>query len=286
MLPAPAEASAQDPPRLSFGRFFGRVAAERELAGFRLAQFTPTLPKRDVGMHRHDEAHFVFVLRGVYETSAGSPRDGSPPRIVYSPPGTSHRDCFAEATELSRAAFATLSVSPATLAEVAEETDLPPEGVCVGESAMPLVRQILSEARGEDSLSDHVTEELCLELMQRVGVGRDRIQGGTPAWLMQSRELLRDSAFSFGPRSVKEIAGALGVHPVHFARRFRTAFGQSPSEFLRRFRLERARQMMQRSAAPLAEIADAAGFADQSHFSNAFRRNFGVSPGIFRRRSS
>ncbi|MBA3496775.1 MAG: helix-turn-helix domain-containing protein [Gemmatimonadales bacterium] len=33
----------------------------------------------------------------------------------------------------------------------------------------------------------------------------------------------------------------------------------------------------------LAEIALAAGFADQSHFSNLFRREMGVSPSAFRR---
>ena len=57
----------------------------------------------------------------------------------------------------------------------------------------------------------------------------------------------------------------------------------TPGEYLRRCRLERARRLMQRSAAPLAEIAAAAGFSDQSHFSNAFRKIFGVSPGAFRR---
>ncbi len=44
-------------PQLPFGRFFGRAAAEREVGGFRLAQFRPTLANREVAPHRHDEAH-------------------------------------------------------------------------------------------------------------------------------------------------------------------------------------------------------------------------------------
>ena len=135
MIEALAGGSGQVP-QLPFGRFFGRATVEREVAGFRLAQFTPTLANREVAPHCHDEAHFVFVLRGRYETSAALPPDGSPPRIVYSPPGTFHRDCFAADTDLSRAAFATLSISSAALATAETETKLPVKGVCVGESAV------------------------------------------------------------------------------------------------------------------------------------------------------
>lgn len=270
-------------PQLPFGRFFGRPTAEREVGGFRLAQFTPTLANREVAAHRHDEAHFVFVLHGRYETSAALPPDGSPPRIVYSPPGTSHRDCFVAATDLATAAFATLSIDSRTMAEVETESKLPAKGVCVGESAVPLVRRLLSEARGVDALSTWVSEELCLELLQRTGATRASTGSAVPAWLSRARDLLRDSAFSFGPRSVGEIARELGVHRVHLARRFRAAFGLSPGEYVRRCRLDRAQRMLVGSAAPLAEIAAAAGFADQSHFSNAFRRQFGASPRAFRR---
>lgn len=286
MTPAPAGVPAPDPPRLPFGRFFGRAAAERELPGFRLAQFTPTLANRQVELHHHDEAHFVFVLRGRYESSAEPAAGGASPRIVYSPPGTSHRDCFAESTDLSRAAFATLSISAAALVEIETETKLPGKGVCVGETAVPLVRQLLLEARGLDDLSGAVAEGLCLELLQRIGVSADATVGAAPAWLRRARELLRDTCLDAAPRSVGEVAAVLGVHPVHLARRFRAAFGLSPGEYARRCRLDRARRMMQRTAAPLTEIAAAAGFADQSHFCNAFRRRFGVTPRAFRRGAS
>jgi AraC family transcriptional regulator len=36
---------------------------------------------------------------------------------------------------------------------------------------------------------------------------------------------------------------------------------------------------------PLAEIALAAGFADQSHFTKTFRRSRGLTPGEYRRSS-
>ncbi|MEO7794868.1 MAG: AraC family transcriptional regulator [Thermoanaerobaculia bacterium] len=268
---------------MPFGRFFGRAARERELPGFRLAQFVPNLPNREVAPHRHDEAHFVFILRGCYETNAEPTPDATAPRIVYSPPGTSHRDCFTAGTDLSRAAFATLSISPLALAEAERESKLPAKGVCMGESAVPLVRQLLVESAGRDDLASCIAEGLCFELLERIAVCTVGRFTGEPTWLRRARELLRDSCLDVAPRSVGEIAAALGVHPVHLARRFRQTFGLSPGQYLRRCRLERARRLMRRSSAALAEIAAAAGFADQSHFSNAFRREYGVSPGAFRR---
>jgi AraC family transcriptional regulator len=266
---------------MEFGRFFGKVAEKREMEGFTLARFTPTVPKREVQLHRHEEAHFVFVLRGVYETSAQPAHDGSAPRVIYSPPGTVHRDCFSYG-DLAQLAFATLSVSTTALATVATETELPARGVCLPASAVNLVRQLLSEARGQDDLSGAVTEACCLELLQRTGIERELAVSGAPGWLRRARELLRDTCLDVGPKSIAEIAGELGIHPVHLARRFRQSFGMTPGEYSRRCRLERARRLMRRSAAPLAAIAAAAGFSDQSHFSNAFRKSFGVSPGADR----
>jgi len=240
------------------------------------------VPKREVRLHRHEEAHFVFVLRGVYETSAQPALDASAPRVIYSPPGTVHRDCFS-AEDLSQLAFATLSVSSEALTAVATEVNLPGKAVCLPASAVGLVRQLLTEARGCDDLSNAITEAHCFELLQRTGMEREPAVSGAPGWLRRARELLRDTSFGVGSKSITEIAGELGVHPVHLARRFRRSFGMTPGEYLRRCRLERARRLMLRSTAPLAEIAAAAGFSDQSHFSNAFRKSFGVSPGVFRR---
>jgi AraC family transcriptional regulator len=279
---AEASENGEAMPRMAFGRFFGRVAEKREVGGFVLARFTPILSKREVRLHRHDEAHFVFVLRGAYETGAQPAQDASAPRVIYSPPGAVHRDCFAD-EDLSRSAFATLSIPAEALAATATEAKLPAREVCLPATAIVLVRQLLTEARGHDDLSGAVTEAHCLELLRRTGVERAPEVSGAPGWLRRARELLRDTCCGTGPKSVAEIAGELGVHPVHLARRFRQSFGMTPGEYMRRCRLERARRLMRRSTAPLAEIAAATGFSDQSHFSNAFRKSFGISPGAFRR---
>jgi transcriptional regulator GlxA family with amidase domain len=56
--------------------------------------------------------------------------------------------------------------------------------------------------------------------------------------------------------------------------------------FFRRQRLERCRNLIADGHTNLAEVASAAGFADQSHFTREYKRAFGTTPGRERATSS
>jgi AraC family transcriptional regulator len=101
-----------------------------------------------------------------------------------------------------------------------------------------------------------------------------------PNWLHKAMELLHDRYLD--DLSIADIATSVGVHPIHLARSFRRHFGCSPAEFTRFRRLEKATQMLTRSASPLSEIALSCGFADQSRFSKQFARNLGITPRKYR----
>lgn len=79
-----------------------------------------------------------------------------------------------------------------------------------------------------------------------------------------------------------DIAAAAGLSMYHFSRAFRNAMGTSPYRYLLRCRVERVLVLMRDDGRSLADIAVAAGFADQSHMSNVFRRLTGVTPHILR----
>jgi AraC family transcriptional regulator len=79
-----------------------------------------------------------------------------------------------------------------------------------------------------------------------------------------------------------DLAAAAGVHPAHLARTFRRCYGCTVGDYVRNLRTERARQELRTSDRPLAELALALGYADQSHFATAFRRQTGMTPGAFR----
>jgi len=85
--------------------------------------------------------------------------------------------------------------------------------------------------------------------------------------------------------SLAELAAAAGVSECHLVRQFRRHVGAPPHAYLLRRRLERARELLDRGAAPCA-VAHLTGFADQAHFTRQFRRRFGLPPGEYRRQAA
>ena len=113
-----------------------------------------------------------------------------------------------------------------------------------------------------------------------------RTEAETPArrpsaWLEAARDLIH--ADLTARLSLAALAGAVGVHPITLARGFRSSYGCSVGTYVRRLRVELAGRWLTDTDLPLAEIALAAGFCDQSHFSNLFRRIIGVTPSHYRR---
>lgn len=83
--------------------------------------------------------------------------------------------------------------------------------------------------------------------------------------------------------SIAALARSMGVHPIHFARLFRRAFGQPPARIRREVRAARVIERIVRSRASLAEIAFVEGFSDQAHMTRVVGQVSGWSPGGLRR---
>jgi AraC family transcriptional regulator len=56
-----------------------------------------------------------------------------------------------------------------------------------------------------------------------------------------------------------------------------------PHRWLLMHRAKRAKDLLRGMKMPIAEIAGACGFADQSHFTRVFSKAFRISPGAWRR---
>jgi AraC family transcriptional regulator len=82
--------------------------------------------------------------------------------------------------------------------------------------------------------------------------------------------------------SLTALADIACLSPYHFSRSFKEAAGVGPQRYVIQRRLERAKTLMRRTHETLAQIAQEAGFADQSHLTSIFRREMGVTPGRFR----
>jgi AraC family transcriptional regulator len=72
------------------------------------------------------------------------------------------------------------------------------------------------------------------------------------------------------------------LSPHHFSRSFKEAAGVGPQRYVIQRRIERAKTLIRRTNQPLALIAQAAGFAGQSHLTSIFRREMGLTPDRFR----
>jgi LacI family transcriptional regulator len=68
-------------------------------------------------------------------------------------------------------------------------------------------------------------------------------------------------------------------------RRFRTLLGRSVHDEIVRVRLARARELLQQTDLPLAEIAERAGFRHQEYMGAVFRRRLRQTPGALRRQA-
>jgi AraC family transcriptional regulator len=83
--------------------------------------------------------------------------------------------------------------------------------------------------------------------------------------------------------SLSEAASACGLSPNYFARAFKQSVGTPPHRWLLLQRVLRAKTLLRDAKLPLADIAAACGFADQSHFTRVFTSIVGASPGAWRK---
>jgi AraC family transcriptional regulator len=85
--------------------------------------------------------------------------------------------------------------------------------------------------------------------------------------------------------SLGSLARVVGLSPFHLAREFRREVGMPPHRYLTWLRMERARDLLERSNLPVTEICRIVGFGTLSHFGSTFRRHVGASPSEYRRRT-
>jgi len=83
--------------------------------------------------------------------------------------------------------------------------------------------------------------------------------------------------------SLAVLSSEIGMSPDHLIRTFRKQFGETPHSYITRRRIEQAKHLLVSTNIPIAELALALGFSDQSHLTLTFRRMVGVGPAQYRR---
>jgi AraC-like DNA-binding protein len=135
-----------------------------------------------------------------------------------------------------------------------------------------------------DAVSDQVALALNIHMAQRYGGMRvcgTPMRGGLAPWQLRlARKVLDDNLDSAAP--IEAIAEKCGLSVSHFSRAFRRSTGLPPHRWLMQRRIESAKDLILRDVDPLADIALACGFSDQSHLTRAFAKATGLTPGRWR----
>ncbi|KRE88377.1 AraC family transcriptional regulator [Frateuria sp. Soil773] len=85
------------------------------------------------------------------------------------------------------------------------------------------------------------------------------------------------------PLRVDELARRSGLTGAQFDRRMKKLFQLSTGQYLQKIRIDRAAKLLADGTAPIAQVAQLAGFCDQSSLSRQFRQLTGLTPRHYRR---
>lgn len=266
-------AGVQSSSRVTFGALRRQVDAGEFL--LTESEYAPGLRTE---AHGHASTSLVFGLSGGLEHMNGRCTGDLQPRTLLILPRESvHTD---EVGPLGCSClFVTLG--PAKLDAIHRYTTILESvrfasGVRIGSIAAALHQ----ESWTDDTVRALAVEGLVYDLLACLAREPVPRNDRTAPWLAALRDRL-EAEFA-RPITLAGLARDAGVHPTYLGRAFARRYGISLSEFVRTRRIEWAMDQLRRSRDPVAEIAVAAGFFDQSHFTRCFKRVVGTTPVRFR----
>ncbi|MGV3622739.1 MAG: helix-turn-helix domain-containing protein [Archangium sp.] len=138
-----------------------------------------------------------------------------------------------------------------------------------GEDALPLTCAI---SREPDAIAEHFATAALARVRKREESSSARL----------ARHAVRMLDAEQVP--VGSVAERLGVTSRHLRRTFVENVGVGPKEFARATRLQRALKLAEKTT-DWGDVANTAGYFDQSHFTTDFKALMGVTPTRFERRA-
>lgn len=120
--------------------------------------------------------------------------------------------------------------------------------------------------------------EFFAELQQRLDPAPDRHRADNPR-IRLAAEFIR--AHCSEALKLEDICAAAGLSPSYLTRSFRRRYGMTPHAYLINSRVQYAQARLRRGG-EIAEVALAAGFADQAHLQRTFKQLLAATPGQYR----
>ncbi|MEP6801969.1 MAG: AraC family transcriptional regulator [Acidobacteriota bacterium] len=258
------------------GGSFGTLLRRVELPASVLTS-TVYAPRISLSQHAHASAFVLFVRHGSFVQRHGWRSEClERSTCIYRPACDEHADDF----DASGAVLTAMDLSPA-LVDRLREAGFDGQRFSV---RSPFVQQfgdrLDAELARPDAMSQMIVEALATDVIAFASRRGRQGSAARSQWQERARRFIEDQFAS--PLTLAAIAAAVGVHPVHLARQFRASHGCTVGEYIRRLRVAFARQQLVATDLPIAAIALAAGFCDQSQLSKTFKRVTGQTPAACR----
>jgi len=256
-----------------------KVLGKRRIANLRL-QKTAYAVNYKSPAHSHENARFVFVLRGAFtEEYERKSRECQSLTMIVRPPLEKHSENYHGKGIICLS----VDIEPQWLQRLRQyNVNLDRSADFRSRNLSALIMKLSDEFAAPDAASSLAIDALLLEIAVEISRQEKKFAHAAkiPRWLGDARDFIHAEYIS-NP-TISEIAGAANIHPVHLSRMFRRYYGCTIAEYIRRLRIEAASRALAESNETLAEIAASSGFSDQSHFSNLFKRLMNVTPAEYR----
>lgn len=186
-----------------------------------------------------------------------------------------------------------LHLEPEFIKETAVGADLNPdkiEIVTTLDSRSPVIESMArmafdelqrSDAMATNLYADSVANILAVQLLreyssEKMPPEKRYVSGLTNKKLALVLELIESDLSEDLP--LKVLANAAGLSEYHFLRMFKQSTGYTPHQYVISQRIERAKELLQKTEMTITEIAYLLGFSTPAHFTHHFRRKTGYTP--------
>lgn len=250
--------------------FHGLEMEVRSFGGARAVRVVHPAGQR-IPAHRHDWPLLTLPALGGYveECEEGSVAVAGP-AVVLHPPGRCHANCI----HASGMETFSIEFDPGWLRLGASASPIDRSFYWLG-GETPLAARSLARMWSDPRVSEARLREATAQLVLR---GMSAPGKPQPSWLGEVRTQLASS----DRLTAANMATRLGMNARWLAHAYRSAVGEGLRETLLRRRLEQAAHLLRATDEPIAEIAAATGFCDQSHLNRTLIRTVGRTPARIR----
>ena len=243
--------------------------------------------------HAHSSYTVTTVITGSLQATIAGREFSVPPRsTVFTDIGIAH-----SATALG-VEFVSIGISPVLMTSLIAELGLVSKATeilfrtpitddeFVAATAVQIASEVSVDRVGQHAMLDSLVRQLGIHLLRHHLAVRRSAQielsraGPVDRRIRLALEFIHNNYSR--DLALEEVAAAAFLSEYHFARLFKQITGVTPHVYLANLRIEKARELLLRTARPIGEIAAEVGYQSQSHFTRIFKSVTGLTPKAYR----